>query len=147
MGEVPTQKHPKWWNCTSDGKSDGRFWIGKPGFLFEFPSNHTSISRSFGDMRKWRTDRQTDSADHYYSWPPHCDGPGNKVSLADACDTWLNVPQLPIACTRVAHTCDDWPQTPFTVLSNILAEACFYQDSLNWIIHRPTGIYFKWKWR
>jgi len=23
-------------------------------------------------------DRQTDNADHYYSWPPHCGGPANK---------------------------------------------------------------------
>jgi len=36
MGEVSTWKHPKWQNRTSDRRSDGRFWIGKPGFLFPY---------------------------------------------------------------------------------------------------------------
>jgi len=47
---------PKWRSRTSDCKSDSRFWIGKPGFLLEFPSNHTSISLSFKDIRMWQTD-------------------------------------------------------------------------------------------
>jgi len=85
MGEVSTRKHPEWQNRTSDRESDGRFWIGKPGFLFEFPSNQMSISlsfgniRSFGDIRLWQTDRRTDNVDHYYSWPPHCGRPANGV--------------------------------------------------------------------
>jgi len=37
----------------------GRLWIGKPGFLFEFPSNHTFISLSFGYSRV--TDRRTNA--------------------------------------------------------------------------------------
>jgi len=45
--------------CTSDRKSDGRFWIWKPGFLFEFSSSHMFISLSFGDIRVWQTDRRT----------------------------------------------------------------------------------------
>jgi len=49
MGEVQTRKHSKWRHRTSNSESDGTFWIGKPGFLFQFPSNHTSISLSFGD--------------------------------------------------------------------------------------------------
>jgi len=57
---------------------DGRFWIGKSRFLYELPSNHTSISLSFGDVRLW----QTDNANHYYSWPPRCGGPAkNTVNL------------------------------------------------------------------
>jgi len=60
MGEVPTRKHPKWRNRTSDRESDGRFWIWKPSFLFEFPSNHTSISLSFRDIHVWQSVRQTD---------------------------------------------------------------------------------------
>jgi len=36
LSEKATGKHPEWWNCTSDHESDGRFWLGKPGFLFEF---------------------------------------------------------------------------------------------------------------
>jgi len=51
-GRTANRKHPKWRNRTFDRESDGRFWIGKPGFLFEFPINHTSISL--------RTDRETD---------------------------------------------------------------------------------------
>jgi len=47
-------------------QSDGRFWIGKPSFLLEIPSNHTSILQSFGDICMWQTDRQMDNADHYY---------------------------------------------------------------------------------
>jgi len=35
---------------TSDHESDDRFGVGKPGFPFVFPSNHTSISLSFGDI-------------------------------------------------------------------------------------------------
>jgi len=66
---MPTRKHPKWWKRTSDRESGGRFWIAKPGFLFEFLSNHISISLSFGDIRVWQTDRRTDNVDHYYSWP------------------------------------------------------------------------------
>jgi len=54
-----TQKHPKWQNCTSDRESDGRFWIGRPGFVFEFPSNYMSISLSLGDIRVRQTDRRT----------------------------------------------------------------------------------------
>jgi len=60
MGEVPTRKHPTWRNRTSDRESDGRFWIEKSEFLFEFPCNHTSISPIFGDKRVCQTDRQTD---------------------------------------------------------------------------------------
>jgi len=82
MGEVSTRKHPKWRNRTSDG----RFWIGKPGFLFEFQSNHTSISLSFGDIRVWQTDRRTDNADHCYSWPPHCGGIANKGEKMQSTD-------------------------------------------------------------
>jgi len=80
----PTRKYPNWRNRTSDLESDRRFWMGfwieKPGFLFEFPCNHVSISLSFGDIRVWQTngDRQTDNTDHYYSWLPHCGGPANK---------------------------------------------------------------------
>jgi len=35
MGVVPTRKHIKRQNCISECESDNRFWIGKPGFLFE----------------------------------------------------------------------------------------------------------------
>jgi len=59
MGKVPTRKHAKWHNRTSDREPDSRFWIGKPGFLFEFPSNHMSILLSFGDIRVWQTDGRT----------------------------------------------------------------------------------------
>jgi len=38
---TPTRKHSKWRSRTSDRESDSRFWIGKPGFLFVFPSNRT----------------------------------------------------------------------------------------------------------
>jgi len=37
MSEVPTRKHSKWQNHTSDREYDGRFWIGKSSFLFEIP--------------------------------------------------------------------------------------------------------------
>jgi len=67
LSDRVTRKHPKWRNQISDHKSDGRFWIGTPEFPFEYPSNHTSISFSFGDVCMWRTDGQTDNADHYYS--------------------------------------------------------------------------------
>jgi len=59
LSEKATQKHPKWQNRTSDREPDGRFWIGKPRFLFEFPSNHMSISLSSGDIRMWLTDGRT----------------------------------------------------------------------------------------
>jgi len=29
----------------------------------------------------WQTDRRTDNADHYYSWPPHCGGTAYKTHL------------------------------------------------------------------
>jgi len=51
LSEKATQKHPKWRNRISYRESHKRFWIGKPGSLFEFPSNHTFISLSFGDIR------------------------------------------------------------------------------------------------
>jgi len=51
----PTQKHPKWWNRTSGCESDGRFWIGKPGFLATI-----GLPRLvFGDIRVWQTDGRT----------------------------------------------------------------------------------------
>jgi len=69
--ETPKMAESYFWS--SGRESDGRFWIGKPGFLFEFPSNHRSISLSFKDIRVWRAD----NADHYYSWSPHCCEPTN----------------------------------------------------------------------
>jgi len=51
LSEKATRKRPKWRNRASDRLSDGRFGSGKPRLLFEFPSNHTSISLSFGDIR------------------------------------------------------------------------------------------------
>jgi len=53
-------KYLNWQNCTSGCESDGKIWIRNHGFLFEFISNHSSISLSFGDIRVWHTDRQTD---------------------------------------------------------------------------------------
>jgi len=50
-----------------------------PVFLFEFPSNHGSVSFSFSVIRVWPTDKQTDHVDHYYSWPPNCGRPANNV--------------------------------------------------------------------
>jgi len=61
MGEVPTRKHSKWRNRTSDRKSDGLFWFGKPGFLFEFPSNRGSIWLSFREIHVWHMDGRTTS--------------------------------------------------------------------------------------
>jgi len=93
LGQLPisvwmgTLEYPKWRNRTFDRESDGRFWIGKPRFLFEFPSNHTSISLSFGDIRVWQTDGRT-SADHYYSWPPHCDG------KSTSCIKYIKIPLI-----------------------------------------------------
>jgi len=76
--EKASRKYPEWRNRTSNCESDGRFWIGKPRFQFEFPSNHMSISLSFGDICAWQRDRETDNADQYYSWPPHCGRTANK---------------------------------------------------------------------
>jgi len=73
MGEVPTQKHPKRWNRTSDRESDGRVWIGKPSFLVT-----TGLSRLVSEI--FACDRQMDNADHYYSWLPHCGGPANNTA-------------------------------------------------------------------
>jgi len=61
--EKAARKHPKWQNCTSNRESDGRFCIGKPGFLFEFSSNRASISLKFGDVANGRMD----NVGHYYS--------------------------------------------------------------------------------
>jgi len=64
--EKATRKYPKWRNRTSGCESVGRFWIGKPGFLFEFPSNHTCISLLF--RRSRMPDRQTEGQrGNYYS--------------------------------------------------------------------------------
>jgi len=83
LSKKMTWKHLKWGNGTSDRESDGIFWTGKPGFLFEFPSNHMSISLSIRDTQTDRqTDGRTDNADHHYSRPPHCGGPANKNVLA-----------------------------------------------------------------
>jgi len=58
--------------------------------LIQFPSNHMSISLSFGYIRVWQTDRErqtnrrTDgrtNADHYYSWPSHCGRPANNLVI------------------------------------------------------------------
>jgi len=76
-GEMPTRKHQKPRNRTSDRESDGRFWIGKPGLIFKFPSNHMSISLSFRDIRMWQTDRWTMQT-ITIAGPPHCDRPANK---------------------------------------------------------------------
>jgi len=59
LSQKVTRKHSKWWNRTSNRESAGKFWIWKPGFLFEFPSNHTSILLHLGDMCVWQTDGQT----------------------------------------------------------------------------------------
>jgi len=48
--EVPTRKHPVA-KLMVDSES--------PILLFEFPSNHTSFSLSFGDIRVWQTDGRT----------------------------------------------------------------------------------------
>jgi len=61
---------PKWQNHTSSHKSEERFGIGNPKFLFAFHSNHRSISLSFGDICDSacdrQTDRQMDNMDHFY---------------------------------------------------------------------------------
>jgi len=36
------------------------------------------VSEIFACDRQTDSLRQTDNADHYYSWPPHCGGPANK---------------------------------------------------------------------
>jgi len=74
--------HPKWRNRTSDHESDGRLWIGKPGFLFEFPSNHMSISLHVTCDRQ--TDWQIENVNHYYSWPPHCGEPAKNSELSQS---------------------------------------------------------------
>jgi len=65
--QVHSQLQSQWARCrpgnTQNGgtvlpivKSNGRFWIGKPGFLFEFSSNQTSILLSYEDICMWQTD-------------------------------------------------------------------------------------------
>jgi len=105
MGKVPIRKHTKWPNHTSYRESDGRLWIGKPGLLFKFPNNHTSISFSFGDIRMWQTERQIDNMDQYYSWPPHCGGPANVTQSISITNTFLNLLHLyaAIKCTLSAR--------------------------------------------
>jgi len=87
--KVSTKKCPKWRNRTSDRESGGRFWIGKPGFLFEFPTNHMSVSLSFRDICVWDTDWRTDNADHYYSCPPHCGAMWQEIGcMCDSVCSW-----------------------------------------------------------
>jgi len=56
MGEVPTRKHQNGGtvlpivNLLTDSELESPEFR-KPGFLFEFPNNHMSISLSFGDIR------------------------------------------------------------------------------------------------
>jgi len=55
--------------------------------LIEFPSNRTSISLTFEDIRMW----QTDNADHYHRWPPHCGGPAikqNPINTTSIGNNW-----------------------------------------------------------
>jgi len=89
LSEKATQKHPKWQNHTSYCESDGRFWIGKPGYQFEFPSNHMSMLLNFGDICVWWTDRWMDNADHYYGWSPHCGGLVHKGWLWLGAETYI----------------------------------------------------------
>jgi len=128
MGKVPTWKNPKWRNRTSDRESNSRFWIGKPSFLFEFPSNHMSISLSFGYIHIWQTDGWTDNADHCHSWPPGCSGPANKFIAAAKVRTYALVssPQILltffliffIVCSRHYRSNFSWRlqkrETPYT---------------------------------
>jgi len=65
MGEVPTRKHTKWRNRTSDRESDGRFWIEKPSsvsyssFLVGLTIGLSRlVSETFACDRE--TDRRTD---------------------------------------------------------------------------------------
>jgi len=51
-------------NCTSYRKSDNIFWTRNPDFLFEFNSNHTSISLIIWDIRMWHTGTWTENVDH-----------------------------------------------------------------------------------
>jgi len=76
---VPTRNHPKWRNRTSDREPDGRFWIGKPKFLFVFHSNHRPILLSFGDIRVWLTARTITIADCHIV----------EGQLTNSCTTWL----------------------------------------------------------
>jgi len=81
MGEMPTQKHPKWWNCTSDHEdSESGSPVSYSSFLIT-----TRLSRLVSEIfpcdkhTDRQTDRETDNVDHYYSWPPHCGGPTNNM--------------------------------------------------------------------
>jgi len=44
------------WDVTIAGSTRCPVWCRLCGFLFDLPSNHTSISFCFGDIRVWRTD-------------------------------------------------------------------------------------------
>jgi len=55
---------------------------GSPDSYSRFLVN-IRLSLSFRDIRVWQTRRQT-SVDHYFSWPPHCGGPANRLSLSQS---------------------------------------------------------------
>jgi len=107
MHTMYTTKVSKLVTVPTDRESDGRFWIGKPGFLFKFSSNHASISLSFGDIRIWQTDGWMDNADHYYSWPPHCDWQANNINIVKLVNIQYST-ETYLGWTDICHTVLNW---------------------------------------
>jgi len=56
---------------------------GSPGSYLSFICLSRLVSEIFACHRQMS--RQTDNANHYYSWPPHCSGPAIKPFLQWAC--------------------------------------------------------------
>jgi len=80
MGKVPTRKHRRWRNRTSDRESDGRFWIGKPvsysSFLLTIRLSRL-VSEIFACDRQTADGRTTRTITRPISGP----GPANKYQL------------------------------------------------------------------
>jgi len=73
----------EWANCRPGNTQNGGTVLSTANLMADSePGSPISSSRFLVTIRLVSEilafNRQTDSADHYYSWPPHCGGPANK---------------------------------------------------------------------
>jgi len=98
MGEVPTQKHSKRQtvlpiaNLMADSES------GNPSSYLRFI---VTVGLSHLVSEIFVCDRQTDNADHYYSWPPHCGVPANPHLFAYMLCCYETILHLVLCFSRV----------------------------------------------
>jgi len=83
LSQVPTWKHQK----------NGGTIILIANLVADSELGSPDSYSSFGNIRVWHTDGQTDNANHHYSWLPHCGRPASNAGTINSKRNRNNCPQ------------------------------------------------------